>query len=86
MTEEELELRSLRVLVEQMGRELSVVQTVLATLNKSLFGNGQPGIIERIENKVNRHDKWIYIATGAIVTMQFLSGSGLISLKGLLGR
>ena len=84
---EQKQYEDLRLLVETTMREVAVMQNILHHLELSLFGGeGREGIIDRVEHKLAAHDKWIYIATGAIVAMQFLSGSGILSLKGLIGH
>lgn len=62
------------------------MKTILDRLEKQLFGNGQPGMLDKLTGRVNRLEKWFFIATGAVFTMQFLSGSGVISLKALIGK
>lgn len=79
-------IRAIHALVETMLVEVAVMKTVVNSLQKSLYGNGQPGELDRINKKIAYHDKWLYVATGAIIVMQFLSGSGLISLKSLFGK
>ena len=63
-----------------------MVQTVVQRLDRALFGNGQPGVIEELKRKTSAHDKLIWAAGGAIFLMQFLSGSGVVSLHTLIGK
>ncbi len=46
---------------------LLVVQklTLLETMLVDLAGNGQPGRIQRLEDKVRSHDRLIWLMTGA---------------------
>ncbi len=46
---------------------LLVVQklTLLETMMVDLAGNGQPGRIQRLEDKVRSHDRLIWLVTGA---------------------
>ncbi|HWQ03150.1 MAG TPA: hypothetical protein VNL38_01600 [Candidatus Nitrosotenuis sp.] len=39
--------------------------TRLETLLKELTGNGQPGRIARLEDKVRAHDRWLWTVAGA---------------------
>lgn len=51
-----------------------------------LFGNGQPGIIKELQTAVQSIKIWQAIAVGMIILMQFLTSSGVVSLKGVLGK
>lgn len=82
------ELEALRTLAQSNATELAVMKEILKRLDMSLFGlgNGEGGIINELTNKVNKHDKLIWIGTGFICAMQFLSGTGTISLKSFIGH
>jgi hypothetical protein len=45
---------------------LFVVQklTLLETMIVDLAGNGQPGRIQRLEDKVRAHDRWLWLMMG----------------------
>jgi hypothetical protein len=45
---------------------LLVVQklTLLETMMADLAGNGQPGRIQRLEEKVRAHDRWFWLMLG----------------------
>ena len=53
---------------------LLVVQklTLLETMMADLAGNGQPGRIQRLEDKVRAHDRLIWLMTGAGVVVGWL--------------
>jgi hypothetical protein len=85
--EHEREIEFIRGLAERIRTELSVLQAISLRLEESLFGkDGENGIIGNLKRRVDGHDRIIYIGMGIIVAMQFLSGNGIISLKGLLGK
>jgi hypothetical protein len=54
--------------------------------DRMLFGNGQPGIIKELQTAVQSIKIWQAIAVGMIILMQFLTSSGVVSLKGVLGK
>lgn len=58
--------------------------TALETDMERLMGNGQPGIIARLEDRLRRLDRLAWIAGGAVLAAAFLSGSGTVSLAHLL--
>lgn len=53
---------------------LLVVQklTLLETMMADLAGNGQPGRIHRLEDKVRAHDRLFWLITGAGVVFGWL--------------
>jgi len=90
---EELERRigMLAVLRDSTTKEIAVMQEIIKRLEHSLFGNGQPGALAKLEEAdkslskrvVGLETKW-WIALGAIGAMQILIGWGVLSLKALL--
>lgn len=73
----------------QRAREHYDEEITLAVLrehDRMLFGNGQPGIISELRGKIDRLTIGYYLALGAILVMQFLSSSGVVSLKGIIGK
>lgn len=50
--------------------------TKLETQMKELKGNGQPGRIDRIEEKLDKLSKQVYIGLGLVLAMQFLALAG----------
>lgn len=53
--------------VRSQDFRLFVVQklTLLETMMSELAGNGQPGRIQRLEDKVRAHDRWLWLMAGA---------------------
>ena len=53
---------------------LFVIQklTLLETMMVDLAGNGQPGRIQQLEDKVRAHDRLIWLMTGAGVVVGWL--------------
>ena len=98
----EREMETIRAVAEASRRDLAVMQEILRRLDKAIFGNGTPGLIDRIEKldeakidskeyeilekKVEVHERYFLIGLGIMLAMQFLSGNGIISLKGLIGH
>ena len=76
------ELTNLRSLIEELKTDFAVVQEILKRLDKTLNGNGQPGVVA----KVASHDKILWVGMGVLALFQFLAGSGIISLKGFIGH
>ena len=60
--------------VRNQDFRLLVVQklTLLEAMMVELAGNGQPGRIERLEEKVRAHDRLIWLMTGAGVVIGWL--------------
>jgi len=60
--------------IRSMDFRLFVVQklTQLETMMTQLLGNGQPGRIQWLEEKVRTHDRLIWMATGAGVIVGWL--------------
>lgn len=80
-------------LIEKNIVEVAVIQALLMKIEKSLFGNGQPGELQKIharldnhERRLSTHDKYMYLAVGSIGLMQWLTGAGQFSLKKFLGN
>lgn len=79
--------------IGKVREELAVVQEVLKRFDRSLFGNGQPGMLDqlreedaKIRTRLSTLERWIAIASGALLMMQFLTGSGVVSLKAFIGK
>ena len=62
------------------------MQNVLSRLEKSLFGNGQPGVIAQHTQRLDKLERGYWIALAVVGTIQFLTGNGFLSLQGLMGR
>ncbi|HEV8384006.1 MAG TPA: hypothetical protein VGQ11_03975 [Candidatus Acidoferrales bacterium] len=58
--------RSSEVPIRSHDFRLFVVQklTLLETMIVDLAGNGQPGRIQRLEDKVRAHDRWLWLMMG----------------------
>lgn len=91
------EIETVRAIAESARTEVKVVEKIVETFTKSLFGNGQPGVIDRLHKriddgedkiwkKLSQHDRLLWLGIGAILMFQFLSGGGLISFKSLFGK
>lgn len=74
--------------------EISVLKVLIEKLDASLFGgNGRDGVIEKfesrlkiIEDRMSIIERRWWILLGVLGTLQFLSGNGILSLKGLIGK
>jgi len=53
---------------------------------KSIVGNGQPGRLNKLENKVNRHDLYIAGAMGAAVLIGYVLRYGSALLPVMLAH
>jgi predicted RecB family endonuclease len=87
------EITTLKVMAEQASIDLKVMQKVVEMLQKSLFGNGQPGIVQKLETRMETWEKrltkierLIYIAGGVFIAVKFLTENGVFSLKALIGH
>ncbi len=45
---------------------LAVIESVVLRLEARLFGNGQPGELQMLKDRVTRLEAWIWRAAGAI--------------------
>jgi hypothetical protein len=54
--------------------------TKINTQMESLLGNGQPGRIARLEAKVRRHDRLIWIAVGGATVLGWIVRSALAGM------
>ena len=77
------EMECVKLLADETAKELAVIREVLNRLEKSLFGNGRPGQLELIWNKLSSHDKLIWVGMGFIAALEVLNATGLLHLKGL---
>jgi len=80
------EVSTLRFTLEETAKEVAVMQEAIKRIDKALWGNGQPGIIAEMQNKLITHDKLIWVGLGILTAINFLTGSGVISLKAFLGK
>ncbi len=55
----------------------------LGEFDRRLFGNGQPGELDKIKTRLTTLERFMWLGIGGIMVMQFLSGSGLFSLSSL---
>lgn len=63
-----------------LGERVSALETDM----ERLMGNGQPGVIARLEERLARLENLKWIAGGAILAAAFLSGSGTFTLDHVL--
>jgi hypothetical protein len=73
-----IEWETVRALAQATKEEVRVMQVILNKLDKSLFGNGQPGVIIQMQKKIDKHDKWIFAATAILIASHWLVDSGLV--------
>jgi hypothetical protein len=57
-------------------REIVVKLAKVEAKLEELGGNGQPGRVGRIEEKLDRLSKQVYIGLGLVLAMQFLALAG----------
>lgn len=48
---------------------LAIIEAVLTRIENRLFGNGQPGEIGLLKQRVGRLESWFWRATGAIALL-----------------
>lgn len=51
---------------KSIQERLAVIEEVVLRLEERLFGNGQPGEIERLQGRVRRLESWLWRAAGAV--------------------
>lgn len=57
-------------LLRQMAADLGELRRQM----KELMGNGQPGVIEQFNRRLNALEKWRWIQTGGILVLLYLIG------------
>lgn len=62
------------------------IHTRLDSLERRLFGNGQPGVIRDMSTRLHRLEKFRWVAMGVIVLGVFLLGLNSDYLIGALAR
>lgn len=91
---EEYETPQIRDICRIHSDEISVLKVLLEKLDISLFGgSGREGIVtkfesrlEAIENRMSATERKWWILLGVLGALQFLTGNGVISLKGFIGK
>lgn len=58
----------------------------IQSVEHRLWGNGQPGEITKLSNRVSVLERVMWTGLGAILVMQFLTGSGSFSLMHFLPK
>ena len=51
---------------KSIQERLAVIEEIVLRLEERLFGNGQPGEMERLQSRVRRLESWFWRAAGAI--------------------
>lgn len=70
--------------LEDYGRELAIASTFLRKLDKSLFGNGQPGLIQRLEERVDNLEKISHVQRGAM-NQRKTDIANIVKIIGIVG-
>ena len=73
-------------IIGKLREEWAVAKVILERLEKDLFGNGQPGVVTKLDIRVTALENKYWLAIGALIILQFLTGSGVISLTKVLGK
>jgi hypothetical protein len=47
-----------------INEKLAVIEETLNRMDEQLFGNGQPGVIEKMSSRISRLEKAFWIAVG----------------------
>jgi hypothetical protein len=51
---------------------LAAIEAIVLRMEQRLLGNGQPGIIDKLERRVTRLESWFWRAAGAIGLAVFI--------------
>ena len=51
---------------KSIQERLAVIEEIVIRLEERLFGNGQPGELERLQTRVRRLESWFWRAAGAV--------------------
>jgi hypothetical protein len=71
--------------IQDIGERLAILEVRLKNIDHDLFGNGQPGMMRDLDNRIKSLEKRWWIAIGVLVVFQLLTSNGVISLKSVLG-
>lgn len=73
----------------RLHERLSAIEVTLEHMDRRLFGNGQPGELERLAMRVSQLETHSWKIAGAmglaLFVLNFLTGSGLLSAARLFG-
>jgi len=59
--------------LERTDRErLAAIEAIVLRMEQRLLGNGQPGVIDKLERRVTRLESWFWRAAGAIALGVFI--------------
>lgn len=67
-------------------QKLTGIETRLGTLERRLFGDGQPGELERLRARVRKLEAWFWRCTGAAGVLALLHQYGENGLRILWGK
>jgi len=75
------------IVADDLQFRLHVMESLgeLRTDMRSLVGNGQPGRMDKLERRVERHGWYIALAVGGVGVLGFLISNGITLLPTLLG-
>lgn len=73
-------------MLPEQEREFERMKVLVDKMDHDLYGNGQPGIIQNLSKQISSLQRTVWLALGAFGAIQFLTASGLLSLKSLLGK
>jgi hypothetical protein len=59
---------------------LTEIETRIGSLESRLFGNGQPGSLAHLSNRVHRLERFLWLGVGAVAAFSALLGAGGIEL------
>ena len=51
---------------KNIQERLAVIEEIVVRLEERLFGNGQPGELERLQSRLRRLESWFWRAAGAV--------------------
>jgi hypothetical protein len=72
-------------MIESVGERLARLEVRVNDIDHDLFGNGQPGMMREIDDRLKSLEKRWWIAVGVLLVFQLLTSNGVISLKSVLG-
>jgi hypothetical protein len=53
--------------LEKSDRErLAAIEAIVSRMEQRLLGNGQPGEIDKLKNRITRLESWFWRAAGAV--------------------
>ena len=80
------ELKETRTAMDHMLAEIASTRTLLESMQKTLFGNGQPGLCRLHSDRIARLERWRSWLAGALAVLGLLWSGTVTVLAAVLAE